>query len=323
MLFKNSTAELMRLNGTGALGIGTTSPTAFLDVRGLNTGTPILYVKSFASATAPSIWADDSTGTSYFKYYPNGAIENKQDSASNNGGSIKMYKAGNSSGAGNPTSRSAELGWLGFFGYNGSSMNRGAYIISIAREYFNVSTSSADLEFYVTPNGSLTNVYTAQIINWNGTGTSGVVAVSGARTVTSASGAGFYGGGASHNGVTFNMDSNSEGTIIYGYSFGDEGILRVAARQYDGGARSNFWNANSSTKLFVTASGKVGINMQSVTPTQQLDVNGSINVSAVNSSVFFNGGGKITSYNNGTTCLFSAPNTTGSTSSICVTKPAG
>jgi hypothetical protein len=154
--FRTSDTDRMTLNATGALGIGTTSPTATLDVRALNTGTPNIVAQATAGQTANIIQANDASGNWLFGVDPaNKIINSYAVSADSVYTVLSLRKAGNASSSSSRVDSGQVLGRLRFSGYNGSSYNHGAYIDAVTTQAFNSTGAGTRLDFYTTTTNSL------------------------------------------------------------------------------------------------------------------------------------------------------------------------
>ena len=283
----NTTSEFMRLNGSGALGLGTTSPTATLDVRALNTGTRNVWLQATAGQTTDILGAGTSSGDVRGGIDSNGWVFLKRgDVADNSGPNLNFYKAGNASGGYSAVANGAVLGGEQYSGYNGGSYIVGAKIQAVATQGFNSTGAGTRLDFYTTTNNSfaLTNRVTISDAGYLGIGTNTPVqrvdvrggvsivangAISGLGSTPLNRGL-VVTGTSGFDRVYFEANDSTSGQRVFAIDNG-AGVLTFNSLSDD----ASSWN--NQNILSITNAGRVGI--RTVSPTQALDVNGSINVS--------------------------------------------
>lgn len=78
-------------------------------------------------------------------------------SQSNFSAGIAMRKRGNTADPEGAVATNAELGYHGFFGWDGAAYNRGAFLIARATENWNTTARGTRLAFHTTTNGATTN----------------------------------------------------------------------------------------------------------------------------------------------------------------------
>ncbi len=87
----------------------------------------------------------------------NGTISIYSVSNNNFSTGFNVYKRGNTADANGSIATNAELGYNGFYGYNGTAYGRGAYFLAQATEAWSNTAQGTRVQFATTPNGSNTS----------------------------------------------------------------------------------------------------------------------------------------------------------------------
>jgi hypothetical protein len=96
-----------------------------------------------------------------------GIVTLHMQGASNFSEGLRIRKRGNTSDANGAVAANAELGYHSFYGWDGSSYARGAFIIAKTTEAWNSAAHGTELSIYTTPTGGTGNVECLRI-NSNG-----------------------------------------------------------------------------------------------------------------------------------------------------------
>lgn len=267
--FRIGDADKMTLNNTGAVGIGTTAPTATLDVRALNTGTNVVTARGAVGQTAPIYTAEDSSGVQLWTIDAGSQMALIRSDTTTTAPWITIRKRGNSTAWNGNIVSGQELGRIRFEGYNASSYNVGAYISAVATQAFNRTTAGTKIDFYTTSPNTLTNSLTATI----------------GRSSASATEEGLIFTGSSSRVVSF---ETSSGGYLYFNNPDASWVFGKYVSPYTT-LTASFWNGSASVHTLTltnssSTEGTVGI--RTLKPSQALDVNGSINISATDGKLY-------------------------------------
>ena len=200
--FAEGGVESMRIDSSGNVGIGTSSPTNRLTINSVSGTSPSLLLQGQDNTERLHITsAGASGGTPVF-----GAFSSRGTTAS-------------------PTAAQSgdAIGYYQFGGYDGSAFSRSAWIQGLAAENYSATNRGSILAFSTTPNASTTIAERMRIDSSGnvGIGTASPSTYSGSNLVS------FYAGGNNFAGLT-SINSNS-GTGIGGIQFGSDSTYVKAA----------------------------------------------------------------------------------------------
>lgn len=261
-----------------SVGIGTYTPTASLDVRAHNTGTPNIVAQATAGQTAPILQWKESGAQERGGIEAEGSIYVKRgDVADINGPIFKFLKAGNTSGSYNPVMTGTTLGQIQYRGYNGSSYNTGAYIAAVTTQAFNSTGAGTQLDFYTTPTNSLTNNKAVTISNQGSLSVYGISGTADAVIYLAAAG-----GKASFmylntNHVSYGGITITNSTFSSAWTLGSRGQLTL---------NNSIGLLHEQSSNMIQTWSRTGTGINKRFNTQALDVNGSINISGDNGKLY-------------------------------------
>jgi hypothetical protein len=270
--FRTGDTDKMTLNESGALGIGTTAPTATLDVRALNTGTPQINIRATPGQTATILNIQDSGGNNVGSWGADAMIRVSRYTMDTAYPQIQFYKLGNTSSQDAPPANNQVLGRIQFDGNNGSfTRNTGAYIQAVTTQAFNSTGAGTDIEFYTTSTNSLTNLESMTIV---GTGTVDIKRVG--LTITPSSVPVLAGS----NTFQFNIKNATTGASEILALGGDNSKAEIQSFN----SKPLYINRQGNGVFFPGTNTNIGIGQS--TATQRLDVNGSINISGTSGKLY-------------------------------------
>ena len=266
--------QTIRINGTGYTGFATTNPRATVHAYQQSTSVPALMATQVAGGTAAALVLEDSNLNDIYSFNPGGEDTQLLDlDADTDAHSLRFFKSGNSSGSPNSVGNGGRLGTIQFLGAtnNAYSYSRGAYIEAAASQSWNTTQTPAYISFVTTPKSSTTNNLAATIGDG---GTLTLYGVPGSQdalvTTWGQSGrAAFFKAQTSHSTYGGYLLTNASGSDVWvlgakgGTTLNDQIDLRFDPT----GSKIMTWTKNNRTGIMTT------------TPTQALDVNGSINAS--------------------------------------------
>ncbi len=146
-------ATRLSINSTGNVGIGTTSPTALLDVEGSGilanfggTGSSAVNINS-SSVNPLEVHSNFAQGISLYTH-SNTYFRAPQ---------INFIRTGGTQSSPTGVLSGNDLGHIIFLGYNGSSYVQSPGIVATAEENWSSTTSAANLTFSTNPTGTVNN----------------------------------------------------------------------------------------------------------------------------------------------------------------------
>jgi fibronectin-binding autotransporter adhesin len=189
----------------------------------------------------------------------NGTVSIYSVSNNNFSTGFNVYKRGNTADANGGIATNAELGYNGFYGYNGTAYGRGAYFLAQATEAWSNTAQGTRVQFATTPNGSNTSSVRLTLEQ------NGDVAIGGNIL-----------GGASVNATSLTVGSNfiaNTTRVVIGTAVGLQanGGIGTAGQVLHSNGTTAYWAADDGITSLVAAN---GLNGGTITSTGTISVLG-------------------------------------------------
>jgi hypothetical protein len=193
-----------------------------------------------------------------------GTVNSYFQSQNNYANGFNTNKRGNTSDIDGSVASGAELGYNGFYGWDGTNYGRGAYIIAKTTENWNTTNHGAQLQFTTTPNGGTTQTYRMVILN------NGYIGIG---TITPTSLLMIQGSTASV--PLLNLYSTTGGADVFTLSTNYANGNNISINPYIKGVNNGGFEIRNSTANLFTISPTGNIGIKTTSPGYPLHVNGS------------------------------------------------
>jgi hypothetical protein len=277
LYLKTGNAARMTINGTGYVGLGTSSPTAALDVRSLAVNEEALLVKAIAGQ-ATNVFAVQDSGGNSVVYTGGNVIGQYFYGTSNSGDSAPahiMQKAGNSTSSTAAVGNGANLGQYIFQGTVNPSFTyaTGAIITANAAQQWNTTAAGTNLDFWTTKNNNLSGQLNMRLSEKGQLSVYGTTGDDALLTLDAQ--------GAKAAFISLNTEIDSYGGIYFVNSSEDRTWILGAQSDHGGGGMNirelNFINVPlNRSQMTLTSTGRIGIFNRN--PTTTFEVNGTTNI---------------------------------------------